>query len=221
MGTENLHHKRKARLANNLERKKVKRESYDTVLIVCEDSKSSPTYLRCIIEHFKLNTANILVKGSKDKSAPTSVVEIAKKEKKKNDYDKVYCVIDRDKHHTFNKSLDEAKRNKIEMIISIPCFEYWLLLHFEYADSPFVAAQGSDCDLVSKKLEKHISTYKKNAEEMKKYFNDLLKENLDAAIKNAERREKESAGELLENRNPHTEIHNLIKYLKNLKQNHL
>ncbi|MBE8232515.1 MAG: hypothetical protein HAW67_02180 [Endozoicomonadaceae bacterium] len=41
MGSEDLFHKRKARSANKLARKKAKRASYDRVLIVCDRSTFS------------------------------------------------------------------------------------------------------------------------------------------------------------------------------------
>lgn len=48
MGSDNLHHQRKARKKNEIARQKASREPYDRVLIVCEDSKSSPSYLEAI-----------------------------------------------------------------------------------------------------------------------------------------------------------------------------
>jgi hypothetical protein len=42
MGSEDLFHKRKARSANKLARKKANRASYDRILIVCEGEKTEP-----------------------------------------------------------------------------------------------------------------------------------------------------------------------------------
>jgi len=138
MGTDNLHSKRKAKL--NVERRQAKREPYGRVLIVCEDSESSPAYLKAMCDELKLSTANIMICGKECGSAPINVVDYAIKNKE--EYDKVYCVIDRDQHWTFNKALQKAKSKKVEMIVSIPCFEYWLLLHFEFTDQPFQAVFG-------------------------------------------------------------------------------
>ena len=46
MGSQDLFHKRKAKLANNLERKKAKRDSYDKVLIVWREKRQSQTILK-------------------------------------------------------------------------------------------------------------------------------------------------------------------------------
>ncbi|VAW46556.1 hypothetical protein MNBD_GAMMA03-583 [hydrothermal vent metagenome] len=59
MGTDNLHHKRKAKSISNLERKKAKRAPYDRVLIVCEGEKTEPYYFSELIDYYRLNSANI------------------------------------------------------------------------------------------------------------------------------------------------------------------
>jgi hypothetical protein len=44
MGSNNLHHKRKARKAVSLQRQKAKRSAYDRILIVSEGQKTEPNY---------------------------------------------------------------------------------------------------------------------------------------------------------------------------------
>ncbi|WP_224217287.1 RloB family protein [Vibrio cholerae] len=44
MGSDNLHHKRKAKAERELSRRKSKRSSYEKVLIVCEGEKTEPNY---------------------------------------------------------------------------------------------------------------------------------------------------------------------------------
>jgi hypothetical protein len=46
MGSDNLFHKRKARQIESLRRKKARRASYETVLIVCEGEKTEPNYFK-------------------------------------------------------------------------------------------------------------------------------------------------------------------------------
>jgi hypothetical protein len=139
---------RPPRQEKDIKRQKPKREPYDRVLIVCEDSDSSPAYLRAVCDELRLSTANIEIKGEECGSAPISVVEYAiKLIKKDNGYDQVYCVIDRDQHKRFQEALEKAKGKKIKMIVSIPCFEYWLLLHFEFTTKSFQATERhSVCD---------------------------------------------------------------------------
>lgn len=218
MGSENLHHKRKAK--KQIARQKAKREPYDCVLIVCEDGESTPAYLEAVRDELKLNVANINICGRECGSAPISVIKYAIELIKQDDgYDKVYCVFDRDKHPKFSNALQRAKSKKIGVIVSIPCFEYWLLLHFEYIASPFQAAQGSDCEQVIKALKKNWSDYKKAGDFLKQHYPNILKDKQSAAIANANRREEECQyEETLENRNPYTQMHLLIEYLSEIQE---
>ena len=61
---------RRARQINDLKRNRAKQASYDRVLIVCGGSKTEPNYFREIIDHLKLNTANVEVDGSSDLRDP-------------------------------------------------------------------------------------------------------------------------------------------------------
>jgi hypothetical protein len=238
MGTDDLHHKRKAQRTKDINRQEAKHEPYDRVLIVCEDSDSSPAYLRAVCDELKLSMVNIEIHGSNEKSskekeskksskkkckeadqegsAPLSVVTKAfNLMDKDKGYDRVYCVIDRDKHNCFQEALQKAKnRKKIKMIISIPCFEYWLLLHFEFTTSPFQAGSGSHCDTVISALKPHLSNYGKG--KLTEHYS-LLKSKQEDAIKHATQRENECGDDPLEQRNPYTQLHHLVECLKHLK----
>ncbi len=61
MANDRLYHKRKARTAASLKRKRAKRSPYDMVLIVCEGEKTEPNYFRALIDDLQLNTANIVI----------------------------------------------------------------------------------------------------------------------------------------------------------------
>lgn len=146
MGRENLFHRRKARRERDLARKRARRASYDRVLIVCEGAKTEPNYLRKLVDFFELNTANVEVDGDSD-SSPISVVEHSKEryneEKRTGDaFDRVFCVFDKDSHASYTRALDEVEKAKpkniFKAITSVPCFEYWLLLHYEFTTKPFV-----------------------------------------------------------------------------------
>jgi exonuclease VII small subunit len=54
------------------------------------------------------------------------------------------------------KATQLATTNGIKVAHSVPSFEFWLLLHFE-----FTTASCNDCDAVVKKLKKHIKNYDK------------------------------------------------------------
>ena len=80
------------------------------------------------------------------------------------DFDRVFVVCD-----CAGESLAEAQRLaavrlknasgnmlSIELIVSRPCFEYWMLLHFEYNARPF-----RNADEVIGILRRHVTDYDK------------------------------------------------------------
>ena len=220
MGTDDLFKRKKLAGAKALKRQKQLLESYDNVLIVCEGEKTEPYYLKALREYFGLAQANVKIDPKSD-SSPTSVVRYAKaliKETSSSPYAHVYCVIDRDRHADFQKAVDQVngfknKDTKLHLIVSTPCFEYWILLHFIYTTKAFGASGDSPCDeLISTELKKYIPEYEKgNASIMI----DLVNNQLDIALINAKK--SFDAAERDGTDNPKTEMHILVEYLKNLK----
>ncbi len=214
MGSDNLFHKRKTR---SNQRKKSSRKEYDKVLIVCEDSKSAPNYFVGLISHYKISSANVTVDGSCE-SSPKCVFEYAEKlfndEKGKGDsYDRVYCVIDKDSHETYDETILKIKSKKYFYLASaIPCFEYWILLHFKYTTSPYSKKGNSSIgNEVLKELKQYMPNYEKGD---KNIFLATLK-NLDFAINNASHSLKQL--EQTGTDNPSTNVHELVEYLRNIK----
>lgn len=155
MGSDNLHHKRKAKAARELKRRVSRRSSYDKVLIVCEGEKTEPNYFNELVHYYKLNSANVEIDGTCG-SSPKSILkraeQLAKIEQDKGDsYDRIYCVFDKDSHETYDDIITKISLKKPASlffhIISVPCFEYWLLLHFQYTTKPFHAT-GNSSDVV-------------------------------------------------------------------------
>lgn len=220
MGTDNLFHKRRAKSDKALKRRKAKRESYNYVLIVCEGGKTEPLYLRAMIKDLRLNTANVEVCGDECGSSPKSVVEFAqnkqKQQKKLNDpFDKIFCVFDKDSHASFESSLKTIQKSKnITAITSVPCFEFWLLLHFTYTDKPYAATgDKSICEAVIDDLKVFIPNYSK----AEKSIYEETKPNLQAAISSS--KAILASAERNNTDNPTTNIHELVEYLRSLKEN--
>lgn len=46
-------------------------------------------------------------------------------------YDEIWCVFDIDEHPLVAEARQQANANKIRLAISNPCFELWILLHFQ------------------------------------------------------------------------------------------
>ncbi len=213
--------KDRTKRANNFVRKAAKRDTYDRVLIVCEGEKTEPNYLKELIAHFKLNTANVEIDGTSG-SSPKSVFKHAKQkyleEKKLGEkFDRVYCVFDKDGHASYDETLMQIRQktpiNTYFVTNSVPCFEYWLLLHFTYTTQPFaVTGNKSRCDCVLTKLKEHISHYDKGD---KGIFSQVMQKT-DDAIKNSKR--AITAAEQNDTDNPSTNMHELVVYLQDLKK---
>lgn len=147
-----------------------------------------------------------------------SIVEHAEKlyeeEKGKGDrFDKVFCVFDRDKHADYQKALNKLNsKDDFSAIYSVPCFEYWILLHYEYTTKPYQGVGNkSAADKVVSDLKKHITDYKKGAPEIFKHCRDKLEK----AKKNAEKSLK--AAQKANTQNPSTKAHKLVQFMQDIK----
>lgn len=164
------------RQAAQLQRKKANRITHDRVLIVSEGSKTEPLYFGEIRQHFRLQTATVQVRPSEFGTQPLQVVEYAEQLFLKGDaskgiapraFEQVYAVFDRDDHATYQAALSKAaalnKKLKSELgatvrfeaIASVPCFELWLLLHFDEVLAPLHRTE------VAQRLSLHLATYAK------------------------------------------------------------
>ncbi len=223
MGSDNLFHRRTVKKAVALRRAAQKREPYDMVLIVCEGGKTEPNYLQELRDAFRLSTANIKIVGDQCGSSPRNVVEYALAEyRKERRYNRIFCVFDKDRHTTYNEALARIrdvrlqKGDSIQAITSVPCFEVWPLLHFDYTTRSFgsTGKSGSICASVIKML-KHRTRIPGYAKGTTGLFSSL-QERLPDAIANAKRLEEH--GETSNTDNPSTQMHHLVEYLRDLKK---
>jgi hypothetical protein len=222
MGTDDLFHKRKARLAESHRREKAKQAPYERVLIVCEGKKTEPYYFRGLRQDLRLNPANVVIEDRKSGLDPKSLVTFTIETFKKNKgFDHVFCVFDKDKHASYAAALDQINRTRLtgratlHPITSVPCFEIWLLLHFTYTTRPFSAAgDDSNCALVIEALDRkdRIPGYDKGSRDIFQ----ALSVRLETAICNAGK--LENFHKTSQTDNPSTKVHELVQYLKGLKR---
>jgi hypothetical protein len=168
----------KIRQRAQLERKQTQRASYDRILIVSEGSKTEPLYFKEIKNAHRLQTANVEVHPGALGTEPIQVVRYAKqlfeagdphKRVRARAFEKVFAIFDRDDHKSYfdalklAESLDGKLRNdakqpvEFKAIASVPCFELWLLLHYEDIRHPLHR------DEVLTRLKQHIPSYDKGA----------------------------------------------------------
>ncbi len=218
MGSDDLHHKRKSRQKRDLARRKSSRKSYDRVLVVCEGSKTEPNYLRELIDYLELSSANVEVDGSGG-SSPISVVRYAKhlyREEKGDIYDRVFCVFDKDTRVGYAEAIRNSETSRpsgvFHAVPSVPCFEYWLLLHFVFKTKPYVVNGGaSACADLLNDLRTYMPGYTKGDEGV---FKELMNKT-DQAITNSKRALDQAVASGTDN--PTTRVHELVEYLQQLK----
>lgn len=214
-------HKDKFRGTGSLRRRTAQRDPRDRVLIVCEGAKTEPNYLKELMRSLNLTSVNVEVYGRECDSSPVSVVNFAKNlYDKDRDYDRVYCVFDLDSHQSYNQALEKIRNMRLKKghsmnaITSIPCFEFWLLLHFQYTTGKFPkTGNKSACDTLISKLKKHIPNYQKRSEGI---FTKT-KGKLPTAIANAKKVEKYHRTSDTDN-HPSTKVYQLVEYLQELKK---
>jgi len=180
-----------------------KRKVKETFLIVCEGEKTEPNYFKS----FRLPTTTVKQILAEGKGYNTiSLVQAVVEMKKKNHYDHVWCVFDKDDFSVcdFNAALELAARNRIDVAYSNEAFELWYLLHYSYFNTGI-----SRSDYIQK-LDKFLEfKYEKNAN----YMYDVLKDKQYQAIQNAERLLGAYPIKDPAVNNPSTTVHRLVEAL--------
>lgn len=200
------------RKSSPFERKKPSLKPQARVLVICEDTKSSLQYLKDAAHHFRAYAEVDIVHCGKND--PLNIVKEAMERQRL--FDHVYCAIDRDRHENFDEALALAQVNKkkLSVIASYPCYEFWLLLHFQKTRKPYIGVgKNSSGDLLGKDLRKlaGMENYEKGSSEN---LFDRLIDRLPTAKQRAAQVMAEALndGEL----NPSTQLHELIECFERL-----
>ena len=210
----------RARSGRDTDRKRPSREPNIRVLIVCEGSKTEPHYFEALRIKYRLAATKIRVKSNISGTQPRQVVNDACTFFKDYDkeFDHVYAVFDRDDHTTYHDALNMAQglNNKLEndfkkkipfsAIASVPCFELWLLLHFEDV------FEYHHRNAIYEKLKKHLSNYEKGATKTYQHTEQNLSVALSRAKKMCQTSNVKAGNE------PFTNVHELVEKLQKVKQ---
>lgn len=178
------------------------------IRIFCEGRLTEPNYFNGLKRHYNLTNVKVFASRAGD-IGPLGLLDRVDNERREVlDADEVYCVLDHDgRDHemrrfeermpSLRQEYEEIAQGEnisspiIKPIISTPCFEYWLLLHYQFTDMPFSATQKggkSACDQVIKLLRTHIPNYKKNDQRIFERCRDKI----DTAISHAARAKEPS-----------------------------
>lgn len=190
------------------------RRTSPLVLIVTEGAETEPRYFETLKVQWRLT--GIKVKRA-SASAPIHVVETAirlREEAAKTSkgsaflapFDEVWAVVDHDQHTTLNDALALARRESVNIALSKPCFELWLLLHFVPSLKPLVTPDHVYSELIDR-----LPSYSKSMQM------DELAQMAETAIANAETVEKRLKEPGMGNY-PTTTVHHLVRALAALRR---
>ena len=184
-------------------------EVLKSFLIACEGECTEPNYINGLVKYQK-----------QQHSDPCGVITDLTTMQNWQDYDEKWIVIDRDEvefkgkgfgGHTkenFDNAIKSADENGISVACSNPCFELWIVLHFEYLQSAVTRdyVQTKAKDLLNSVLKKNNQI--KKVDEMKalKDLYLILKNKTDTARKYAAKLEENEKLKA----NPSTGVYRLL-----------
>ena len=213
-------HGRPPKGEDHYQRGSSQRQPRRRVLIVSE-GRTELAYLCELLDCLGLNRANVKMRQGQP-SNPDGVLGDARQhfEADPEEYSRIFCVFDRDEHQSFAPVLQEIqtgiRRGEIiSAVPSVPCFEYWLLLHFENTTRPYpVSEDESSCSQVEKDLRKCMPEYRK-AMKGARHWQRITSKLVDAR-KNSKETLRQAELEPDENY-PYTRMHELVDYLERMK----
>jgi len=184
------------------------------IVLVCEGKNQTE---RLYFNHFNTRYNNYTLK-IKDSEA-TDIINMAKKansyfseyqlDKKLGDH--IFCLIDLDLDTDKIAKYERVKTKykNVEFIVSNPCFEIWLLYYF--VDNPKVENSSQK---VKEQMLKYVSDYTESTDVIA--VKDL-EDNYAIAINRSVKKNGLYQNVKLLDKNPYTEIQNIITIIKSIK----
>jgi RloB-like protein len=200
---------------DDLRRRRPFRNPLPRILIVCEGTRTEPGYFKELRHTERIPIELEISPGGEPKTLVERAVElknIAEKEpKSRRDenllYDDVWCVFDIDEHPAVPDAKQQARDNGIELAISNPCFELWIVLHFRDQRAHI------DRAVVQRDCAKYLPDYEKAVPFAK------LHPNYEGAVKRALDLDAWQQTRGGEGSNPSTGVHKLTEKIKSFGRN--
>lgn len=157
-------YRQQRRAEQKLARRKASRKGLPATLIVCEGKETEPNYIAGLCEHLGVNMAAVEIVPGDNATRPPDLVRRAQQIfSADGGYDRVYVVCDGDagglaearalgRKPLRNRAKDQTR---VDVIASDPCFEFWLLLHFEYTAAAMTTEEAMA------RLRRHVPRYAK------------------------------------------------------------
>jgi hypothetical protein len=182
------------------------------ILVLCEGRNTEPQYLLGFKQWCRNPLVEVVVHPEHGvpltlvRRAKQSRIEATQRAAHEHDdnvaYDEIWCVFDTDEHPNLEHACAIARDDGIEVALSNPCFELWLLLHFR--DSPGMQGRKD----VSRLLRKQLGAYDKRVDFV------AYQPGYAAAVERAKRLEFAARLDGEEGRNPTTGVHRLTESVR-------
>jgi hypothetical protein len=119
-----------------LKRQYANRPERKTVIIFCEGEASEPDYINALkrLPEIRSNTS-ISIEIDPGWGVPLTLVKRAVERSREDEVDECWCVFDVEwpkNHPNLKRAVQLADQHGIRLAISNPCFELWLILHYEH-----------------------------------------------------------------------------------------
>lgn len=190
-------------------------------LILCE-GETEENYFKGLISQNeykrKFQAIEVNIFKPKDHS-PVGLVNEAKKlinkaKRERNTYSFIWVIFDKDGHVRIPDAFEIARSNNpvINIAFTVPCFEFFVLLHFEKTTKPFVK-----CDKVISQIKKN---WLPNYEKATNIFDEIY-EKRDIGFSNSQWVQKRADvdiknGTRVYDLSAYSNIHEIVKFLYDL-----
>jgi hypothetical protein len=199
--------------ARELLRRKPRLDPRPRILIVCEGRATEPQYFRDFTQEFR-SVVNLVVvdEGGTPKTLVERAIhekqEAARRARRSNDsstrFADIWCVFDIDEHPLIAEARLQATQHGIHCVVSNPCFELWLLLHFQDQTAHI---ERHDAQA---RCREHLVGYDKRAD-----FRALQPE-YQVAVDRAQALLDRNARDGEPERNPYTLVHQLTRIIEDI-----
>jgi hypothetical protein len=121
--------------AKDLRRRTAVRSERKTIPVFCEGEASEPDYINELkrLPGIRGNAA-ISIEIATERGVPLTLVDLAINRSDDDEVDECWCIFDVEwpkNHPHLKRAMTKAADREVRVIVSNPCFELWLILHFE------------------------------------------------------------------------------------------
>jgi len=125
-----------------LKRRVATRRPRKTLVVFCEGERTEPEYLDALKRQPSVRNVaavDLRVETGRSGSVPRTLVAMATEARtraveEEAEIDEFWCVFDVEwpkNHPGLEEAVQQARANGIKLAVSNPCFELWLILHFQ------------------------------------------------------------------------------------------